>query len=88
MLSTIQTDEKHKKLEALLEYFNVGEDEDYEDSLKGIFEISESEHEKLKKNLNKIMSPTLNEMCIDEEGMVQEEKEVVDYAQEVSRTAE
>ena len=66
----------------------MGEDEDYEDNLKGLFESSESEHTKLKKDLIKIMSPNLNEMFSDEEGMAQGKEEVVDYAQEVSWTDE
>ena len=55
----------------------MGNNEGYEDNLKGLFSGTESEHNALKNKLIKIMSPNKNEVCCDEDDMMQEEEEAL-----------
>ena len=83
MFRTIPSEEKHDKLKALIEEHNVGNDEDYQTTLKGLLENEETDQNTLKSKLIKIISPNVNEVHSDEENVAQEEVETVHYDEDV-----
>ena len=88
MFSTIPTEEKHEKLRVLIEEHNTSNDEDCEETLKGLFENKESAQNALKSKLIKLISPNINEVHSDEEDAMQEEKETAHYDKEVVHSDE
>ena len=88
MFSTIPMEEKHEKVKVLIEEHNMRNDEGYEESLKVLFSSEDSEHDSLKNKLIKITSPNANEVNIDEEDMMREENELLNFDQEVVHTDE
>ena len=79
IFSTIPSKEKDEKLKSLIEEHSVGNDEDYEKTLKDLFENEVTAQNSLKSKLIKIISPNVNEVHVDEEDIAQEEVETVHY---------
>ena len=59
ILSTLPTEEKHENLRVLIEDHGMGNNEGYEETLKGIFANKDSEDNTLKSNWLKQCHQTL-----------------------------